>query len=510
MGILKHTIMKKAKISRFLKFRTHLKQLKSSFPFNRGPLSLLLCFIFLSCSKEDVPKPLDLSNLSVVTTDKGQVIPGGIYVQKNIGREGGTVQSPGGEIKIQIPSGALNNTQSISIQEISNTAPLGAGKSFRLSPEGTTFLKPVKITMKYGDTPSMFAWIVTQKEDGTWLGDTRTLVDEVEGTVSVETTHFSDWANGRIIDLKASPAHSTLGVNKSKDIVITGFAKPDPGEVPDLVPLKPIHPKEDEDLVGIPSMEELLRLDRYHALRLISWTLDGVPAPTSGNKGKLKANNFSAQYTAPAKVPNPQKVQVSASIEGTRADGSRTKVILASNIDIIDGYYLRIELDGQEYMLSGDQAILAFTPRDNEKMILQAIQNEDFILGIRIMDETPDFSGKPKVYTIGDEATSLPNTVELLIDGMKNSFYNLSYSGVPYLQKCIPDANSIKFEPVRFSMVRNGGKFLPGVGKLYDIEGTFSTKVYYYNMNEVPCGPAKAYTLKGEFLLQGTEITVED
>jgi hypothetical protein len=116
MGILKLTIMKKAKILRFQKLVNHIKQLKSLFTFNSGSHTLLLCFIFLSCSKEDVPKPLDLSNLSIVTTDKGQVIPGGIFVQKNIGREGGTVQSPGGEIKIQIPSGALNDTQSISIQ----------------------------------------------------------------------------------------------------------------------------------------------------------------------------------------------------------------------------------------------------------------------------------------------------------------------------------------------------------------------------------------------------------
>jgi hypothetical protein len=484
--------------------RTEIRDFTSLF------LGLILSVVLLSCTKEDQPAPKDFSNLPVAITEKGQVIPGGISIQKAVGSGGGTVQSAGGEIFIEIPSGALSSTQTIGIQEITNTAPLGAGRSFRLSPEGTTFTKPVKITMKYGDTPALFAWIVTQKEDGSWLGDTRAEANETAGTVTVETTHFSDWANGRIMDLRLSPQNSTIVVNKSKKIVLTGFAKPAPGEEEDLVPLKPLHPQSENELAEIPSVERMLELDRYGAIRITRWSLDGVTAPTSGKKGKLQGQKLSATYTAPAKVPNPKKVQVGATIEGQRPDGKSTTALLYSSITILDGYYFRLEFDGEEYMFDQNNSILALTPKDSDKMLLQAVESENFMLSVKIMNEDLDFSGKSRVYSKGDLSSSIPNTVELILDGLKNNFYNVNYSGIPYLKKCIPDAQSIKFEPVTMKLSRKINKVIPGSGTLYDVQGEFSVNMYYYDLNEVPCGPAQRHTMKGEFSLQGLEITAED
>jgi len=470
--------------------------------------------LLTACQKDDPSSGgIDFSNLKPAVTSRGTVVTGGIRVSQQVGADGGTVQSPGGEIKLEIPAGALNGTQTITIEEITNTAPLGAGKSFRLAPEGTAFAQPVKITVKYGDlVPAPFAWIVTQQADGTWLGDTRAVADEAAQTVSIETTHFSDWAVGRVMDIRMAPESAMVGVNQIRNIVLTGFVKPAAaGDGDDeLVPLTPIHPapesNDDDELTPIPSLEQLLKLDRYSGISVTRWTLDGTPAPTQGNKGKLAAQGLGATYTAPAQVPARNPVQVAAAIEATRLDGGKTTAILFSNLTIVDGYFLAITFDGNEYLFDQTNATVAFTPDDDEKMLLQAIRGTDFMLSLKIMGEAIDVSGTPKTYTVGDESVSLPYTVELVTNGMEMNYYNLNYTGIPYLGNCIPDAGSETFVPLTLAISRTPNMSVPGAGTLYDVGGSFSTEVYYYDAADVPCGPAQKHTLIGMFYLPGLEI----
>jgi|GEM_PF-620420 len=483
--------------------------------FEQRNLGMIIVFVaslgllLISCNKDaDHPAPPDFSNLTPAVTPKGEVIAGGISISQSVGTGGGTVQSPGGEIKVEIPAGALTGTQTIGIQEITNTAPLGAGKSFRLTPEGITFAKPVKITTKYDNIPAMFAWIVTQQADGTWLGDTRAVADEAAGTVTVETIHFSDWANGRVMDLRMAPESAVVGVKQTRQIAVTGFLKPAAGGDDDeLVPLTPIHPKEEEELAPIPSMEQLLQLDRYSAMRVTRWSLDGATAPTQGNKGSLQSQNLGATYTAPAQVPSPNNpVQVAATIEAERPGGGSTTAILFSNITIVDGYFMKITFDGNAYMFDQTNATVAFTPGDDEKLLLQAVGGIDFMLSLKIMGEALDFSGHSRTYTKGDESSSLPYTVELVTNGISMNHYNIKYTGIPYLGNCIPDADSETFVPVTLAISRTETMAVPGAGTLYDVQGSFSVDVFYYDPEDVPCGPAPSHTLTGEFYLQGMDI----
>ncbi len=101
----------------------------------------------------------------------------------------------------------MNATRVITIEPITNHVSLAVGGGYRLGPEGTTFSQPVTLTFKYtdgmlGDKPAETLWITTQNNDGSWSANIRSVVDVTAKTVTAKTTHFSDWALGRFIDLQ--------------------------------------------------------------------------------------------------------------------------------------------------------------------------------------------------------------------------------------------------------------------------------------------------------------------
>src|SRR5690242_13074401 len=62
---------------------------------------------------------------------------------------GGSLTSPDGRLEVIIPAGALSAETSISIQPVTNEAPLGAGLSYSLTPHGQQFTKPATIRFHY-------------------------------------------------------------------------------------------------------------------------------------------------------------------------------------------------------------------------------------------------------------------------------------------------------------------------------------------------------------------------
>lgn len=299
-----------------------------------------------SCKKTDIPNsetPIDLSSLTPEVTPKGTPI-GSIYTQQ-IGAAGGKVQSPDGKITIDIPAGALSTNTSIGILPISNEAPLGSGNAFRLSPEGTVFAKAVTITMKYeGDMQPGLSWIVTQKSDGTWLGDRNTETNEVAKTLSVKTTHFSDWGTGKLIDFRLLPQKTTVRVNGQVDLYVNGFKKIEATSEDELVPLTPFYKKNanDDELAPLPVLlsDKMEQLKNY-TLEFKDWRLSG--------KGQLTPAGSKAIYKAPDKIPSPNSATVSVDIYATNNDRT-TKLILLSDIKIVDAdLYLLVTVDGTTY-----------------------------------------------------------------------------------------------------------------------------------------------------------------
>lgn len=311
------------------------------------PIYLLALMVGLtSCTKTDRPDPempIDLSLLTPEVTPKGMPT-GSVYTQQ-VGVAGGKVQSPDGKISIDIPAGALNSNTIIGIQPITNEAPMGAGNAFRLTPEGAVFASPVTITIKYGDDmkPGL-SWIVTQKADGTWMGDRNTQTDETAKTLSVKTTHFSDWVTGKLIDFRLSPQRTVVKVKGQLQLYVNGFKKMEPAGDDELVPLTPLYKKNagNDQLAPLPVLlaEKMEQLKNYR-LDFKEWRLSG--------QGNLKPAGSKATYTAPDKIPSPNPVTVSVDINATN-NSKTTKLILLSNIKIVDAdLYLLLTVDGTTY-----------------------------------------------------------------------------------------------------------------------------------------------------------------
>lgn len=307
-------------------------------------LALMICLI--SCTKKDKPDsetPIDLSAVTPEVTPKGTQT-GSVYTQQ-VGVAGGKVQSPDGKISIDIPAGALSTNTVIGIQPITNEAPLGAGNAFRITPEGTVFAKPVTITIKYGeDMIPGLSWIVTQKSDGTWLGDRNTQTDETAKTLSVKTTHFSDWVTGKLIDFRLSPQKTVVKVKGQVQLYVNGFKKMESGGDDELVPLAPLYKKNtgDDELTPLPVLlaDKMEQLNNYR-LDFKEWRLSG--------QGNLKPEGSKATYTAPDKIPSPNPVTVSVDINATN-NGKTTKLILLSHIKVVDAdLYLLLAVDGTTY-----------------------------------------------------------------------------------------------------------------------------------------------------------------
>lgn len=457
---------------------------------------------FASCKqteKPDTEPPVDLSSLTPEVTPKGT--PTGSSYTQQVGATGGRVQSPDGQISIDIPAGALSANTAIGIQPITNEAPLGAGNAFRLTPEGAVFAKLVTITIKYGgDMQPGLSWIATQKTDGTWLGDRNTQTDENAKTLSVKTTHFSDWVTGKLIDFRLSPQSATVKVGGQVHLYVNGFKKYPDGIADgasagddDLAPLAPIYKKTagDEELAPIPVLlsDVMERLNNYK-LDFKEWRLSGA--------GSLKPSGSKATYTAPGKIPSPNPVTVSVDINATTSDGKTTKLILLSNIKIVDGVYVILRFNGAEYTYTGKQYLCA-VPKDKTGFTLQGSQGTNSadgpdVFSIGLTDVVLETNGtKSYTATATSGAEAMFKSSMMALDG----YYNIKYN-----TKKTSDGDCYSVDdmdlPITITLKRRESD-----GKVY-YEGSFATKVYVQK-DPVPCEPEEL-DFSGEFNIEALEF----
>lgn len=286
-------------------------------------------------------------NNKPIITDRGTAQ--GNATTASIGTAGGSLTSGDGRLTVTVPAGALTSNTTISIQPISNEGPLGLGLGYRLSPEGITFQQPVMLTFTYNDqvlghAEEDFLWIITQAEDGSWNALLKSEVNTSTKTVTVTTTHFSDWALGRFIDLKLDPASKTLVKGASVNLKLSGFSSDQPDSPDDLAPLIPIDPNEDflTPLTPIPPNEE-----QFQRFAITGWSLNGGLAPVSNSNGSLNASKNNATYKAPNAKPSVNPVAVSVHLEGKKKNGQTVTYMVTSGISIVDSdLYVLVKIDG--------------------------------------------------------------------------------------------------------------------------------------------------------------------
>lgn len=277
-------------------------------------LSLTLTTLLVACEEEK----------EQLTPGSSQARPGkvcpagrplGQPLAKTIGPEGGTLTSADERLIIRVPAGAIETNQVFSVQLVTGTGPQALGTGFRLEPHGITFKKPVTITARYASenlegTISEALALAYQSDKGVWRLAAGSRVDTAAHTVSVETTHFSDWA----VLQRALLAPSV------------GFVKPGDNLGLEVRLL-------DDDLL-VPMVADTDVPEPYESPSTVvdytSWKLVGP--------GKLTPAAWKAVYYAPETAPARNPVAVTIKLNGpTIIDGKPYKELwLVSNIYVGD------------------------------------------------------------------------------------------------------------------------------------------------------------------------------
>jgi hypothetical protein len=139
--------------------------------------------------------------LCLTSCEKKESVPLIKSTETKIGTVGGSISTPSGSVTIAVPAGALDKDVAVKIETIAEIAPQGIGAAQKLSPEGTQFQKSVTLTFKYDEAelkqkktyPELLR-IATRETNGKWETLKKVKLDKANKTISVETSHFSDWS----------------------------------------------------------------------------------------------------------------------------------------------------------------------------------------------------------------------------------------------------------------------------------------------------------------------------
>ena len=280
-----------------------------------GVLCLVLCWL-TACPS--TPNPQTPTPTPIGT-------PVGAISSKTIGVTGGMMSSSDGTIQLEIPAGAIAGELSVGIQEITNNAPGRAGKAFRLTPEGTVFSKPVKLRFAYtdeeivGSVPQLLS-IAYQDAKGVWQMYRKPVLDNASKTITVETTHFSDWS--KVEGSQLLPNTAKVKVGQSLQLKIVHCANYD---------------DPDDIFIPLPGGETNECVYNIANLSAKNWA---VNAKTGGNSsvGTVSATGTKADgtatYTAPATKPSKNPVAVSVEVADLTQEFS--SLTLVANITIED------------------------------------------------------------------------------------------------------------------------------------------------------------------------------
>lgn len=243
--------------------------------------------------------------------------PIGSAATATLGAVGGTLSSSDGRVTLSVPAGALAADTVIGIQPITNHAHGGRGNAYRFTPDGQTFQTPITLKFTYTDadlegTVAQAMGAAYQSADGYWHWVKNPVLDATAKTVTVATTHFTDYADAAGFNLR--PGAATVKVGGTVGLHVK-FCYP--ASVDDSAELAPL-------VVGLecefPSAQGALA------------PLSGVSQWAVAGAGSVSGDSFSATYTAPATKPAPNTAVVSARINNTKFG----TLYLLSNITIID------------------------------------------------------------------------------------------------------------------------------------------------------------------------------
>jgi hypothetical protein len=310
---------------------------------------LLLLLFFCQCKKsstgtETLTPP---SSLEKVKREHGQLL--GTAVKQAIGAAGGTITAADGGLTLSIPAGAVETTTAFSIQPVENTLQ-AKGKAYRLLPEGTVFKKPVTLTYNYasaGIRPEETAYLFLAYQDaaGYYYQPKNLQHNAAAKTLTVQTTHFSDWTFSTRVDLQVdrAPYNGALELLKSESVKLT------------LVKYIADEKRPDAYNDSAPLLADL----GFDLMAQVSWT------KTSGS-GTLTAEGTKTTYKAPPSISTEEELLVTATVNdadlGKDNNGQIIRqMILSQPVRLLpDGDFFDVTEDGNTYHLKNPK--VSFVP----------------------------------------------------------------------------------------------------------------------------------------------------
>ena len=319
----------------------------------RKMLSTLLfgAILIVSCSKNNNADNKDDIATQPMITPHGAAT--GPLVSASIGAQGGQLATADGRMKIIVPAGAVTTAQNFGIQPVESTFRPGkpTNRSFRLYPEGITFSKPVTVVIQYDPAEITkgvedILQVATQDATGTWK-PMPTALDKAAHTLTVQTTHFSDFDFYDRYEIFSNEVTAMAGERVMFKIGCTDNDL--------LAPLNPYIDAEFDNGKG----NAYLPITRSE-VTAVSWRIvEGGGTIVAQNNGYGLDGH--AQYQAPAKIESPKEVIIEATLDGNvpipdpSAPGGMRKLgrlIIQKTITLVPESSVFLTLDGKEYWLN--------------------------------------------------------------------------------------------------------------------------------------------------------------
>ncbi|NML39751.1 hypothetical protein HHL17_21310 [Chitinophaga sp. G-6-1-13] len=286
----------------------------------------LLAILLAACQGKEKINPQPVPDPGGDNNNSGVVVPVGVVdgtpVTKVIGTAGGTIAMEDNRVSIEIPAGAVNGETTFSIQPITNTNIAGLGKAFRITPH-QTLTKPATITIHYensdlGRTFVEALGIAYQDDQGKWKAVGGVQLNKEMKTVSVKTTHFSDWSFFEAVFIE--PGLQFVDPGSTVKLSAKSYFS---ANMEDL--LSPLTQEGVETYINSPKNDLPLKY-------IEKWELAGA--------GKLLPDGSHAVYQAPGDIPATNPATVSVRI---KLKNGAIGLVLANIFVMPEGIALRVD-----------------------------------------------------------------------------------------------------------------------------------------------------------------------
>lgn len=306
--------------------------------------------------------------------------PQGIAASAHIGAGGGSLSSIDGRVQLTVPPGAFAQSTQVTIQPITNTAHGGQGRAYRITPEGLHSAAPMTLAIEVNEAlvqgSALAAMsIATQDADGRWHAYRKPVRDTAARTLTVQTTHFSDWAV--VAGAQLRPGRAAVPRSQTLDLTV--------------VTCRPLDDGNGGTTATLDACTEEPRAEG----ELADWAVNGIPGGTAG-AGYIKEIPLAspqpyqiphrARFEAPPVVPAANPVAVS--VRHIPAWNPAESVTLVSNVLVTEQHgcqwmrnadWLHFEME-MEYAYSGPgpEGPTSLTQAGRVTDKLQSVQQNDF------------------------------------------------------------------------------------------------------------------------------------